>query len=86
MSAMFRQRPPEVEAVQYQPTINCHEVYTFLDRPHDGLCQLDTVLEFPSWPGPGDGVARPGDWIVRGPDGEPFPVPAAEFAATYEQL
>ena len=67
-------------------TINCHEVYAFVNRPHDGLCQPDTELEFPAWPGPGDGVARPGDWIVRGRDGEHFPVPAAEFTATYEQL
>lgn len=86
MPAVFRQRPPEVEAVQYLPGTNCQELSDFLGRAvhPDGECLPDSALAFPSWPGPGDGMARPGDWIVRGPDGEHFPCPADVFAETYE--
>lgn len=84
MPAVFRQRPPEVEAVQYWPTINCGEVFDFLGWPGHapGQCVPDAELAFPSWPGAG--VAHPGDWIVRGRDGECFPCPDGVFTTDYE--
>jgi hypothetical protein len=34
----------------------------------------------------GVSTAHPGDWVVHGPDGESWPVPAAEFARSYEEI
>lgn len=34
----------------------------------------------------GTADARPGDWIVEGPGGESWPVPAAEFARSYQEV
>lgn len=34
----------------------------------------------------GESVARAGDWVVRGVNGEVWPVPAEEFAEAYDAL
>ncbi|HEY7053284.1 MAG TPA: hypothetical protein VH496_14295 [Mycobacterium sp.] len=34
----------------------------------------------------GDVIANPGDWVVRGAQGEQWPVPDAQFRASYEAI
>jgi coenzyme F420-reducing hydrogenase beta subunit len=76
--ARFIRRPVEVDAVQWLGESNCVEVFDFLgwEHPED---ELDHSLIYVD-----DGEAKPGDWIVRTPDGEHVAVPADRFAAIYE--
>jgi hypothetical protein len=79
----YRKRPTEVEAVQFVGD-NWNELTAFFGSKSGGSV----------WQSTGDGVliftlegnmlASKDDWIVRGVEGEFYPVKPSIFAATYE--
>lgn len=79
----FRKKPVVIEAVRYLPGETCQDVAEFMGVDHDERDCFDDaewaietleVLVF----------ARPGDWIVRGVQGEFYPCKPDIFDATYE--
>ena len=84
---MFRKRPVEIEAVQFTGSgDSCTALTEFFGGPAAGVarwksCTYDggyiVTLE-------GDMEFRPGDWIIRGVQGEFYPCKADIFEATYE--
>jgi len=82
---LFRKRPVVIEAVQWTGD-NYDEIATFLaagDHPlaftNDGHRFLVIgTLE-------GDHQANPGDWIIKGVQGEFYPCKPNIFDATYEK-
>lgn len=83
--ARFRKKPVVIEAVKYTG-INgriADDLATFMGAPAnvvevDGkLCVSISTLE-------GDMLASPGDWIIRGVQGEFYPCKPDIFEATYE--
>ena len=76
--------PVEVEAIQYQPGVNCNAVAAFLGEPGDhdpDFCAADEVWHIPI-PEGGHMIASPGDWIVRTPYGC-YPLKPDLFEACY---
>ena len=83
----FRKKPLVIEAIQYRPHYNCHEVNMFItgDRMWDREPCVETendewaieTLEGTMW-------AQPGDWIIKGVQGEFYPCKPDIFEATYE--
>lgn len=88
----FRKKPVEIEAIQYRPDIpNCEAVAHFLGWSNDEWwysCDEDDH-ENAKWTIPtleGDMEASPGDWIIRGVQGEFYPCKPDIFAATYDPV
>ena len=77
----FRKKPVVIEAVQYGPhTAPSVELLTFLretewESAEEGI--IIPTLE-------GAHLARPGDWIIRGVNGEFYPCKPDIFEKTYE--
>lgn len=91
MTRLYRQRPATVDAVRWVAT-NPGELRALVRREHgDGLLLPG---ESPwSWSrrpqvwcaGQQDWIAvNTGDWVIRHPSGECWPVPDHLFAVTYE--
>lgn len=84
----FRKKPVVIEAIQYHPHGNCAEVAAFMGQPYDAdVCEEGEPEE--SWLIPTlEGVmeAAPGDWIIRGVQGEFYPCKPDIFTATYEEV
>jgi hypothetical protein len=81
----FVKRPVEIEAVRYVPGVTCRAVADFMGCEHDEAdCFDDAEWIIPTLEG--DMAARPGDWIVRGVQGEFYPVKPDIFEATYESV
>ena len=79
----FRKRPVEVEAMRYLPGVTCQKLAAWMGHHHDEHdCYDDAewIIETLE----GTMFAKPGDWIVRGIQGEFYPVKAVIFDATYE--
>jgi hypothetical protein len=97
----FRKKPVEIEAIQYLPGgegHNCGGVAAFLGmdpmaccvcfegnrrsggRPLDCEDREWTILTLE-----GAMKASPGDWIIKGVEGEFYPCRASIFEATYEE-
>lgn len=79
--ARYRKKPVEVEAIQFDGK-NQEEVARFMgvvqyDRHSRGI-EIDTLE--------GTHLARPGDWIIRGIQGEYYPCKPDIFEATYEPV
>ena len=80
----YRKKPIEVEAVQWSGS-NWHEVYAFAGHAVYTSNEADVVvlrvktLE-------GELVARPGDWVIKGVQGEFYPCKPDIFEATYEPV
>lgn len=89
-STRYRKRPVEIEAVQFNGTVesanrilgwigsdggDARRVHT--TKPERGL--IIHTLE-------GAMRAEPGDWIIQGAKGEFYPVRSDIFAATYEPV
>ena len=84
----YRKKPVVIEAIQYLPHDNCYEVHNFIRGgiPWDEPCTerennewaIDT-LEGTMW-------AQPGDWIIKGVQGEFYPCKPDIFAATYDEV
>lgn len=82
----FRKKPVEIEAIRYLPPGNCRDVWEFLGwdwTDHEECDESDEIgidtLE-------GIMTAHPGDWIIRGVEGEFYPCKPCIFAATYEAV
>jgi len=79
----YRKKPVVVEAIQYWPGQTCRQVAEFMAVSHNEHDCFDDAewavetLEGLMW-------AHPGDWIVRGVEGEFYPVKPSIFDATYE--
>lgn len=82
---MSRYRKKPVEAIQYHPHDNCAEVKAFVGYTGPTECadngpDVAWAIETPE----GTMYASPGDWIIRGVQGEFYPVKPEIFEATYE--
>lgn len=84
MPTTVYQRRPTFQAVQYLPGTNCAEVAELLGRPPHppGECDPDGDLAIP--PSGGTTTARPGDWLLRSPDGQLSVCPVEVFDLLYE--
>ena len=79
----FRKRPVVVEAIRYWPGQTCAAVAEFMDVHHEEHdCWDDAEWLIPTLEG--DMWAKPGDWIIRGVQGEFYPCKPDIFEATYE--
>ena len=83
----YVKKPVAIEAIRYQPGPggNCEAVAAFMGEGivHDDAdCDPDTEWIIPTLEG--EMVASPGDWIIRGEQGEFFPCKPDIFEATYE--
>jgi hypothetical protein len=77
----FRKKPVVIEAVQYLDGIQEHcfaqdVIDGRLEYKEDGTALIATLE--------GVMIARSGDWIIRGVNGELYPCKPEIFAATYE--
>jgi len=84
----FRKKPVEIEAVQFTGD-NHREALSFIypGMSEVGLSgaevmRLPVVIETLE----GDMTASPGDWIIRGVQGEFYPCKPDIFEATYESV
>ncbi|MET9150060.1 hypothetical protein ABZX82_02075 [Streptomyces griseoflavus] len=79
--ARYRKKPVEIEAVQFTDAASADRIRAeFGDGVRFDLgCLLIDTLE-------GTMRANLGDWIVRGVQGELYPVKPDIFAATYEAV
>lgn len=80
----FRKKPVVIEAVQFLgENITEIEVWSGQRVPDSSMgfpaCLVIHTLE-------GDMTARPGDWIIRGVNGEFYPCKPDIFEATYEAV
>lgn len=86
----FRKRPVVIEAIQYRPDIpNCNAVATFMGMPDGDYCDNEDRHDQASWmidTLEGTMEASPGDWIIRGVQGEFYPCKPDIFDATYEPV
>lgn len=86
----YRKKPVEVDALQFEGTVlSANEILAWIgirgadasrvhnNRPSDGL--VVHTLE-------GDMLACPGDWVIRGVQGEFYPCKPDIFDATYEKV
>ena len=89
--AKYRKKPVVIEAVQYvYPNMDAVAEFAGPDFPvrlgertDAGRELIITTLEDGA-NGEAKHVASPGDWIVRGVQGEVYPVKPDIFAATYD--
>jgi len=88
----YRMKPVVVQALRWDGT-NIEEVLSFLspidDLPSNGYVKPGVghtpslgTLDIPTLEG--TMTANPGDWIIRGVKGEPYPCKNEIFEATYE--
>lgn len=77
--ARYRKKPVVIEAMQYTGG-NHDEIDTFMGRgEHDELNRrFISTLE-------GRMLVSPGDWVIRGVQGELYPCKPEIFDATYEK-
>lgn len=87
----FRKKPVVIEAMQFRvlmaDTPDMNYVLEFDDwlekNQGDRLCRyVENTLVIPTLEG--DHIASPGDWIIRGVQGELYPCKPDIFEATYE--
>lgn len=82
--ARFRKKPVEIEAVRFTGD-NIQEIWDWVGAgavygpvEDDPSAYIDTLE--------GRHEARPGDWIIKGVQGEPYPCKPDIFEATYEPV
>ena len=81
----FRKKPVVIEAVQFTGD-NCIVILGFIKSPaidcpeiHITDCPTIHTLE-------GDMTCSPGDWVIKGVQGEFYPCKPDIFAATYDPV
>jgi len=79
----FRKKPVEIEAVRYAGEAEQPELRAFLSDCHGWQVGM-TGIEIPTLEG--TMTAKPGDWIIRGVQGEFYPCKPDIFEATYDQV
>ena len=82
----FRKKPVVLEAIQYHPHDNCHEINRFVygNDDWDEPCTETENAEYAIETLEGVIWAQPGDWIIKGVQGEFYPCKNEIFLATYE--
>lgn len=81
---LFRKKPVTVEAVQWDGT-NIAEIWSvFGTEDIYGSTELDPELLIYTLEG--EMHASPGDWIIRGVEGELYPCKPNIFKITYEKV
>jgi anti-sigma factor ChrR (cupin superfamily) len=89
--ARYRKKPVVIEAIQWTGA-NIYEILAMADfaklpatiGPEPGIVHsADGGLTIPTLEG--DHLARPGDWIIKGVQGELYPCKPDIFEATYEE-
>jgi hypothetical protein len=83
----YRKKPVVIEAVQFLGSgRSCTIVTEFLGGPHDSGHRWKSNTYEGGWivTLEGDMEFGPGDWIIRGVQGELYPCKPDIFAATYE--
>jgi len=93
----YRKKPVEIEAVQWDGTAwelrhgDRRELRHRHPRlvgqptppsPHDIACRCDIAIDTLE----GRMTASPGDWVIRGVQGEFYPIKSDIFEATYERV
>ena len=84
----YRKRPVVIDAIQWKPTSdddgNIAEVLAFIGQKRDphAIRYASVVIDTLE----GQMVALPGDWIIRGVQGEHYPCKPDIFEATYEPV
>ena len=90
----YRKRPVVIEAIQYDPPCNCEDVWRFLGWPWpQGNPTLDSYhdesechVHLPVFIETMEGLTKvsPGDFIIKGIQGEFYPCKPDIFEATYD--
>lgn len=92
MIQKFRKKPVEIEAVQFT-NINKEEIELFVGKPLKHEIESDTAYIAGVAPPSssltivtleGEMKAMPGDWIIKGINGEFYPCKPDIFEKTYE--
>ncbi len=82
----FRKKPIVIEAVQFDGTIEGHQqIEAFVGEELGSSVSSHArcvIIPTPE----GDLCASPGDWVIRGIQGEYYPCKPDIFAATYEAV
>ena len=89
MAEQYRKKPVVIEAIQYLPHDNCDEVHRFITGDNSPWEESCTETENDEWAIEtleGTMWAQPGDWIIRGVQGEFYPCKPDIFEATYEPV
>lgn len=90
----FRKKPVVIEAIQYN-NINSYEVEKFMNRGLSQQLESDTAYDAGVAPPiaslliptlEGTMKAMPGDWIIKGVNGEFYPCKPDIFDKTYERV
>lgn len=82
---MYRKKPVTIEAIPWDGTVyHANDIIKWMG---DGFLigpDSDLAIEIPTL----EGImkANPGDWIIRGVQGEFYPCKPDIFAATYEEV
>ena len=83
----YRKRPVVIDAIRWTPTQdddgNISEVLAFVGQKRDLSARYAAILIDTL---EGQMVALPGDWIIRGVQGEHYPCKPDIFEATYEPV
>lgn len=79
-----RKRPVQVEAWLYEPRYNSGEEVRELLGTYEGWSYIDGELRIATLEG--TMKVSPGDWIIRGVNGELYPCKPDIFEKTYEQV
>lgn len=93
----FRKKPVVIEAVQYELKEFADYPLTFREVPNWLRDAIDAGVIRPEFRGEdywylviktleGDMDVTPGDWIIRGVEGEIYPCKPSIFRATYEAV
>lgn len=81
---MFRKKPVVIEARQFTGEFDSDLIVSWLGLPETAFVRLDGLAKLCIPTLEGHLNASAGDWIVKGTQGEHWPVRADIFAATYE--
>lgn len=92
---IYRKKPVEIEAIQYLGVSNLEEVLAFTGKHPNWdkyFTSMDDYKEFVATHAEifkiktleGSMLAKPGDWIIRGVNGEHYPCKPDIFEKTYE--
>lgn len=82
----WRKKPVVVEAIQYRPHENCAEIAAFMGEGFKGCDGAGDDAPYAIQTLEGVMDANPGDWIIKGVEGEFYPCKPGIFAATYERV
>jgi hypothetical protein len=83
-SHVYRKKPVVIEAVQFTGPDTVDDVLAFLGAPREDGEEIEDFAVITICTLEGDLTASPGDWIIRGVQGEFYPCKPDIFEATYE--